>query len=543
MIVAGPSDRRAPLRRLHIGVWWWVVPLVLLMLAPVAALLGAFARPAPEVWAHLHAHVLPEVMANTGGLAFGVGIGVLVLGVPAAALTALCRFPGRNFFVWSLLLPLAIPAYVSGFVWVGWLDFSAPLPTWLRTQFGWTVPAVRSGWGAALALSLSLYTYVYLSTYAAFRNQGSRLIEAALTLGHSRLAAVWRVALPMAWPAVAAGLLLAWMETLADFGTVSVFNFNTFTTAIYKTWFALQSIDAAAQLAAYLVVLALLAAMAQAQLVQRQTRRGSMRMFAPGALVPLRGWRAAAASIFCGALWLLAFAAPVLQLGVWAARSAMQDLDGRYLGFVQHTLLLAASGSALVVLAAVALAYAQRMQAGAAMTLAQRLATMGYALPGAVLAVGMVWSLSWLDHRLADALGADRLLLSNTLAAMLLAYLVRFLAVGHGPIETGLQAISRSMDEAARTFGERAFGRLRRIHLPLLRSSLGVAAALVFVDLMKELPITLMTRPFGWDTLAVRVFEMTSEGEWERAALPAVVITLVGMLPVFLLIRHADARR
>jgi iron(III) transport system permease protein len=168
---------------------------------------------------------------------------------------------------------------------------------------------------------------------------------------------------------------------------------------------------------------------------------------------------------------------------------------------------------------------------------------MGYALPGAVLAVGAVWSLSWLDHRLADALGADRLLLSNTLAALLLAYLVRFLAVGHGPLEAGLQAISRSMDEAARTLGEHALGRLRRIHLPLLRRSLGVAAALVFVDLMKELPITLMTRPFGWDTLAVRVFEMTSEGEWERAALPAVAIALVGMLPVFLLIRHADARR
>lgn len=543
MTAAAASTRIDTRRRFHLGVWWWVAPLVLLMLAPVAALLGAFARPAPEVWAHLRAHVLPEVLTNTGLLAAGVGVGVLLLGVPAAALTALCRFPGRNFFVWGLLLPLAIPAYVSGFVWVGWLDFSAPLPTWLRNQFGLTLPTVRSGWGAALALSLSLYAYVYLSTYAAFRNQGSRLIEAALTLGHNRLAAFWRVVLPMALPALGAGLLLAWMETLADFGTVSVFNFNTFTTAIYKTWFALQSIDAAAQLAALLIVLALLAALAQAELVQRQSRRGGVRMFAAGTLAPLRGWRAAAASAFCGALWLLAFAAPMLQLGVWAARSALQDLDGRYLGFALHTLLLAASGAALVVLTAVALAYAQRMQAGRAMTLAQRLATMGYALPGAVLAVGAVWSLSWLDHRLADALGADRLLLSNTLPALLLAYLVRFLAVGHGPLEAGLQAISRSMDEAARTLGERAISRLRRIHLPLLRSSLGVAAALVFVDLMKELPITLMTRPFGWDTLAVRVFEMTSEGEWERAALPAVAIALVGMLPVFLLIRHADARR
>lgn len=543
MTAATASTRLGTRRRFHFSVWWWVAPLVLLMLAPVAALLGAFTRPAHEVWAHLRAHVLPDVLVNTGVLATGVGVGVLMLGVPAAALTALCRFPARNFFVWGLLLPLAIPAYVTGFIWVGWLDFSAPLPTWLRTEFGLTLPTVRSGWGAALALSLSLYPYVYLSAYAAFRHQGSRLIEAAQTLGHSRTAAFWRVVLPMALPALGAGLLLAWMETLADFGTVSVFNFNTFTTAIYKTWFALQSIDAAAQLAALLIVLALLAALAQAELVQRQSRRGGVRMFTAAALVPLRGWRAAAASVFCGALWLLAFAAPILQLGVWAARSALQDLDGRYLGFALHTLSLAASGAALVVLTAVALAYAQRMQAGRAMALAQRLATMGYALPGAVLAVGAVWSLSWLDHRLADALGADRLLLSNTLAALLLAYLVRFLAVGHGPLEAGLQAISRSMDEAARTLGERALGRLLRVHLPLLRSSLGVAAALVFVDLMKELPITLMTRPFGWDTLAVRVFEMTSEGEWERAALPAVAIVLVGMLPVFLLIRHADARR
>lgn len=534
-------DRHAG-QRIRLATWVWVTPITLLTLAPILALLGAFARPAPDIWAHLGRHVLPELWGHTAALALGVGAGVLAAGVPAAALTALCQFPGRRFFVWALLLPMSLPAYVGAFVWIGWLDFSAPLPTWLRTHFGIAAPPIRSAAGAVLVLTLALYPYVYLSAYAALRAQGVRLMEAAQTLGHSRLQGFGRVALPMALPAISAGLLLVWMETLADFGTVAAFNYNTFTTAIYKTWFALQSINAAAQLAAILIALALAAAFGQAALVRRQARMGTTRMTAPGALVALRGWRAAMASIYCGLLWLLAFAAPMAQLLIWAIRVMAQDLDARYVGFALHSLALSAAGALLVVGTALALAYAARLQTSPALIVAQRLATMGYALPGAVLAVGTVWCLTWLDHRIADALDLNRLLLSNTLAALLLAYLVRFLAVGYGPIEAGLQGISRSMDEAARILGEGTLGRLRRVHLPLLRGTLATAAALAFVDLMKELPITLMTRPFGWDTLAVRVFEMTSEGEWERAALPAVAIALVGLLPVFLLIRQTDAR-
>jgi iron(III) transport system permease protein len=524
--------------------WLAVLPIALITAVPVTVVVSALAHPDQAIWDHLWRYELPELLVNTAWLTLGVGAGVSLLGVSLAWLTAVCDWPGRRFFAWALLLPLALPAYVTAFVWLGWLDFTGVLPTWLRDECGlmW-VPPVRSRGGVILVMTLALYPYVYLTARAAFQGQGQRLLEAAQSLGQSRWRAFWRVALPMARPGIVAGLLLALMETLADFGTVAVFNYNTFTTAIYKAWFSLFSLPAASQLASVLIFFVFVVALLEYMSRTGGSYAASGRAASAPRPIPLAGWRAGLALAWAALVFGLAFALPAAQVLAWAAASWTRDFDARYLDFASHSLLLSALGAALVVALALILGYAQRLRPTAGMRVAARLATLGYALPGAVLAVGIFIPVAWLDNQLIERLGLDGQVLGGTLAAMLLAYCARFLAVSHGPLEAGLARISRSVDEAAQSLGVVGARRLWRVHLPMLRVSLLTAAALTFVDIMKELPITLMTRPFGWDTLAVRVFEMTSEGEWERAALPAAAIVLVGLLPVFLLIRHADHAR
>jgi iron(III) transport system permease protein len=401
---------------------------------------------------------------------------------------------------------------------------------------------------------LALYPYVYLTARAAFQGQGRRLLEAAQSLGISRRHAFFKVALPMARPGIVAGLTLALMETLADFGTVAVFNYNTFTTAIYKAWFSMFSLPAASQLATILIFFVL--ALVMMEQVSRTSRGYATPARGGGGSrrIALKGANAWLATLGAGLVFLLAFAIPMAQLLIWTKSVMTTDLDARYLDFAWHSLLLAGFGAALVVTLALALGYAQRLRPTPAMQFTARLATIGYALPGAVLAVGFYIPVAGLDNLLIDtwrewtgregtqmSTQMSGQILGGTLAVMLLAYCARFLAVGFGPVETGLARITRTMDEAAQVLGATGLKRLATIHLPLLRGPLLAAAALAFVDIMKELPITLMTRPFGWDTLATRVFEMTSEGEWERAALPAVAICLVGLLPVFFLVKHSDA--
>ncbi|HNA83186.1 MAG TPA: iron ABC transporter permease, partial [Thiobacillaceae bacterium] len=492
--------------------------------------------------------VLPEVLLNTLWLALGVAVGVTVLGTGLAWLTAACEFPGRRFFTWALLLPLALPAYVTAFVWIGLLDFSGTLPTYLRESWGiLRLPPIRSRGGVILVLVLALYPYVYLTARAAFQGQGRRLLEAAQSLGLSRRRAFFQVALPMARPGIVAGLTLALMETLADFGTVAVFNYNTFTTAIYKAWFAMFSLPAASQLATLLVFFVLTLVLMEQYSRSGRSFAGSARGSGEARRIRLTGPNAWFASVGAGLVFLLAFAVPLAQLLVWTKNVLAADLDARYLAFAWHSLLLAGLGAGLVVSLALALGYAQRLRPSGPMQFATRLATLGYALPGAVLAVGFYIPVAGLDNLLIDAwrdwTGKEiGQILGGTLVVMLLAYCARFLAVGFGPVETGLARITRAVDEAAQVLGCTGMKRLGKVHLPMLRGPLLAAAALAFVDIMKELPITLMTRPFGWDTLATRVFEMTSEGEWERAALPAVAICLVGLLPVFFLVKHSDAR-
>jgi iron(III) transport system permease protein len=511
-----------------------------LVLVPVAVTFSSFVQVEGDILAHLTEFVLPELIGNTLWLVLGVGIGVSVLGVSLAWLTAMCEFPGRRLFDWALLLPLALPAYVTAFVAIGLLDFTGPLQTWLREGWGITgLPEIRSRGGVILVMSLALYPYVYLIAKNAFATQGAIALEAAQSLGLSRWQGFFSVALPMARPWIAAGLMLALMETMADFGTMAIFNYDTFTTAIYKAWYSLFSLPAAAQLASILILFVLVA-VAFEQRSRTRMRYGAVGRGAASRRIELSPALAVLAFLYAGAVLAVAFLIPVAQLALWTRGIIAEDLDARYWGFAWHSVLLAGIGASMVTATALLLAYAGRQRPGPAMMWTQRLATLGYAFPGAVLAVGLFIPVAALDNWLIDAgrawFGFDGSeILKGTLLVMLLAYLVRFLAVGFGPIDSGLHRITRNVDEAAKNLGTGAAGLLTRVHLPMLRASLLTAAALAFVDIMKEMPITLMTRPFGWDTLAVRVFEMTSEGEWERAALPSLAIVVAGIIPIILL--------
>ncbi|WAH58545.1 iron ABC transporter permease [Pseudomonas silvicola] len=518
-----------------------VLAMAALVLLPLSVLLLSWQSIDVAIWEHLWATQLPRLLGNTLTLLVGVGVGVTVLGVSLAWLTSLCQFPGRRWLDWALMLPFAIPAYVLAFVFVGLLDFAGPLQTALREWLGngLRLPRVRSTGGVITVLVLVFYPYVYLLARTAFLAQGRGLMEAARVLGQSPWQAFWRVALPMARPAIGAGVALAMMETLADFGAVAVFNFDTFTTAIYKTWYGFFSLASAAQLASLLLVAVVLVLYGERR-ARGAAHAGSER--ARGQLrYQLRGWKAFAASLWCGLVLVCAFVVPVLQLLAWCWQRGRFDLDERYLGLILHTLYLGTLAALLTVTLALVLSFARRLAPTPVIGAGVGLANLGYALPGSVLAVAIMLAFSYLDKALVIPL-AGRPLLLGSLVALVLAYVVRFMAVAYGPLESSLAKIRPSLPEASRSLGVGGPRLFFRVYLPLLVPGVLSAALLVFVDVLKEMPATLLMRPFGWDTLAVRVFEMTSEGEWARASLPALTLVLVGLLPVIGLIRRSARR-
>ncbi len=524
-----------------------VLGVAALVVLPLSVLVLAWHDINGQIWAHLWATQMPRLLGNTLTLVLGVGLGVTLLGVSLAWLTSLCEFPGRRWLDWALMLPFAIPAYVLAFVFVGLLDFAGPVQSLLREWFGagLRLPRVRSSGGVVLVLVLVFYPYVYLLARAAFLAQGKGLMEAARVLGQTPWQAFWRVALPMARPAIGAGLALAIMETLADFGAVSVFNFDTFTTAIYKTWYGFFDLASAAQLASLLLLAVMLVLYGERR--ARGVSRPASERPRGRALYPLRGVRAWAASGWCLLVFLCAFVVPMLQLLVWFWQRGRFDLDERYASLILHTLGLGGMAALLTVAVAMLLAFARRQAPRPLIRSAVGLANLGYALPGSVLAVSIMLAFSYLDRSLVVPLsgwlgGAGKPLLLGSLAALLLAYLIRFMAVAYGPLETGLARIRRSLPEASRSLGVGGPRLFLRIYLPLLAPATFSAALLVFVDVLKEMPATLLMRPFGWDTLSIRIFEMTSEGEWARASLPALTLVLVGLLPVIGLIRRSGRR-
>lgn len=533
--MAHPAQRR----------WYPLVfTIAALVLLPLSVLLFSWQTIDHEIWSHLWETQMLRLLGNTLTLVVGVGLGVTLLGVSLAWLTALCEFPGRRWLDWALMLPFAIPAYVLAFVFVGLLDFAGPVQTLMRGWFGTGVrlPRVRSTGGVIVVLVLVFYPYVYLLARTAFLAQGKGLMEAARILGQSPWQAFWRVALPMARPAIGAGVALALMETLADFGAVSVFNFDTFTTAIYKTWYGFFSLSSAAQLASLLLLVVMLLLYGERR--ARGASRASNERPRVKALYHLRGVTAAAASAWCGLVFACAFVVPLMQLIVWVWQRGRFDLDERYTGLILHTLYLGGIAALVTVGVAMILVFARRLAPTRAIRAGVSVANIGYALPGSVLAVSIMLAFSYLDRELVVPLsswlgGAGKPLLLGSLAALVMAYLVRFIAVAYGPLENSLSRIRPSLPEAARSLGVGGPRLFFKIYLPLLIPGTLSAALLVFVDVLKEMPATLLMRPFGWDTLAVRIFEMTSEGEWARAALPALTLVMVGLLPVIGLIRRS----
>ena len=507
---------------------------------PLLVVLSSLLHLETDIWLHLWHYVLPSVFSNTLCLLVGVLVGVLILGVSLAWLVSQYEFPGRPWLVWALVLPLAVPAYVMAFVQVGLLDFTGPIQSVLRTWLGQDLrlPQIRSLSGAVFILSLSFYPYVYLLSRNAFNNIGQRALEVGQSLGLSPLQSLWRVALPLARPWIVAGVLLVLMETLADFGAVYILGVDTFTTAIYKAWFGLFSLPAATQLASLLILFALLLLSAE------RWQRGERHYQASGRRVQrrqLHGAYAGLACLYAAAVFAVAFVVPLLQLLRWCLASAATDLDARYIGFVMHSIGLAALAAFVVYVLALLLSWNEYRYRDRQAHFVVQLASVGYAVPGSVLAVGVFVCVAWLDNRLIAAFDLQtHSLLKGTVVVLLLALSCRFLSVAISPVSSAFNRIGQNLVMAARSLGENQRGVLWRLHLPLLRGGSITALLLVFVDVMKEMPITLMTRPFGWDTLAIRVFEMTSEGEWQRAALPAVMLVLAGLLPVIFLIRSDE---
>lgn len=506
-----------------------------------------------ELWRHMADTQLVDIIGNTATLLLGVGVGTVVLGTGTAWLVTMCRFPGSRILQWALLLPLVLPTYIIGYAYADLLAFAGPWQSTLRSVTGWRrndywFPELASAGGVAVLFSLVLYPYVYLAARAAFLAQSQPLIEASRILGHGPWRTFLRVGLPLARPAIAGGAALALLEALADFGTVQYFGVHTFTTAIYRTWYGLGNRQGAAQIAMVLIVIA------AALIILERRSRGRARFHVASNLVhqaepaALHPWQAAAALVACALPVLLGFVLPTLHLAWLASASGATLIDKRFLADAANSLLLAASAAAIIVALALFLSYAGRLVRRRSFNRLIEFSALGYAIPGAVIAVGILLPLALVDHgidRLARGLLGMPLgmVLSGTAAALLLAYTVRFLAVGLANIAPGLAAIDPAMDASARILGATPREVLRYVHLPMLRAPALTAAAVAFVEVMKELPATLLIRPFNLDTLAIGVYRFASDERLAQAAVGAIVIVVVSLVPVIVLCRAIDRSR
>ena len=534
-----------------------IVALVIAALAAAPILsvwTNIFAGGTSDTWKHLASTVLPEYAANTLWLCFGVGSGVIVVGVSTAWLVTMHDFPGRRLFQWALVLPLAVPAYVMAYTYTDLLQFVGPLQTWLRESFGWHkgdywFPDVRSLGGAVAMFIFVLYPYVYLLARTAFLERASGMLEVGRSLGLGPWASFFRISLPLARPAVATGAALALMETLADYGTVAYFAVQTFTTGIYRAWFSLGDRIAAAQLSAALLGFVVLVLLAE------RTSRGRGRFHdTTGRNRPHTGRRlsppkAAAAVLACAVPLAIGFLVPAGLLLKMALTEGDAQFGAHFLQLAGNSFTLAALTSLLAVALALLLAYAARISRTRWARLMNRVVGLGYAVPGSVIAVGVLIPVTRLDNWLAAWIAQNfgtnpGLLLTGGIAALVYAYLARFLAVALQTVETGLVRITPSMDDAARSLGLGQGDTLRRVHLPLLRGSLLTGGLLVFVDVMKELPATLVMRPFNFDTLATQAYILASDERLAEASTAALTIVAVGILPVIAVSRSiARAQR
>ena len=532
---------------LRLGAWFAAFAVVApIVSVAVSAWLGA--GTALGTWAHLAETVLAETLLNTLVLCLGVGGGVAALGVGSAWLITRYEFPGRSVFEWALVLPLAMPAYVAAYTYTDALQYVGPVQTWLRHTFGWTradywFPEVRSLGGAVAMFVLVLYPYVYMLARTAFLERAGGLLEVARSMGLSPWQGFVRVSLPLARPAIAAGVALALMEALADYGTVSYFAVQTFTTGIYRAWFSLGDRAAAAQLALVLLAFVGLVLAAERSLRGRARFDDASLRRSGSSRVDVHGLRAGLATAGCALPLVLGFVLPagLLLRMAWVEGDA--QFGERFLILARHSVTLAGATALLAVALALLIGYAARVHRGRGMRWVHRASGLGYALPGSVIAVGVLIPVTRIDHILAavarEVGGVEvGLLLTGTIAALVYACLVRYLSAAVQTVDAGLARITPQMDQAARSLGHSPAQTLVRVHLPLLRGSLLTAALLVFIDVMKELPATLVMRPFNFDTLATQTFVLASDERLAEASTAALAIVAVGLVPMVLLCRQ-----
>ena len=541
--------------RLRADGWVLGTCLVALLVAtPLIAVVTLAFAPTEDIWQHLASTVLPHYAETTFLLMLGVGTGTLAIGTGTAWLVTMCEFPGRRVFEWALLLPLAVPTYVAAYVFTDVLEYAGPVQKAFREVFGWSsskdywFPEIRSLGGATAMMTLVLYPYVYLLSRSAFLAQSVGVLDASRTLGVGPWRGFFLVAMPLARPGIVVGVTLVLMEAINDFGTVDFFAVQTFTMGIYDVWLNMNSTAGAAQLAVVLLMLVVLLIAAE-----RWARRGQRYFHTTnsyGALPRYRLSRGMMSAAFCACLTpvVLGFVFPAAVLANYALDYYQESLTANYLVYAGNSLALSTLGAGLAVIFGLFLAYGVRLSGNPVVKAAARIASFGYAVPGAVLAVGVIIPMARFDNAvdafMDDTFGISTgLLLSGTVFAVSYGYLVRFLALSYGAVEAGLAKVTPGMDGAARTLGEGPMGTLRRVHFPMIRGSIITAAILVFVDGMKELPMTIILRPFNFETLATFAHQYASDELLEESALASLTIVAAGVLPVIFLSRMAARSR
>ncbi len=552
------AESLSKIRRISFLIDRWTMSSMLLagfVALPVLTVFALAFGSTSDIWQHLLSTSLPHYLRNTLYLMAGVGVAVCVLGISTAWLVTMCRFPGRKVFEWLLLLPLAMPAYVIAYAYTDFLEYAGVVQGLLRDLFGWQsardywFPEVRSLGGAIVFMGFVLYPYVYLLTRTAFLEQSVNMIEVSRVLGRGAWGTFFSVSLPSARPAIAVGLALALMETLNDFGTVDYFAVETLTVGVFDVWLGMGNLAGGAQIA--VVMMLFVVALITLEHISRRHQRYYQPASSRLKTLPtyrLVGWKRIAAIGVCVTPVLCGFLVPVLVLGELTWAYFDESWTPEFRTYVFNSCLLSGVAALIALLVAIVIAYGRRLQGGRLLMFAARIASLGYALPGAVLAVGIIVPFAafdnafdaWMRAHLGISTG---LILSGTVTAVVFGYVVRFLAIALGQVEASLEKVSPSMDMAARTLGYRAGETFVRYHAPLIRGGLFTALMIVFVDCMKELPATLILRPFNFDTLATHVYEFASDEMLGEAALGSLTIVTVGLVPVLLLTRMISNSR
>ncbi|MGF1699982.1 iron ABC transporter permease [Photobacterium makurazakiensis] len=527
--------------------------LSLLLVLPILAIFYTAMGASDEVFAHLMSTVMPTYTMNTFLLVGGTLLLSVIFGLPAAWIMAMCRLPGEKILQWALVLPLAMPGYIIGYIYTDWFDYAGPVQILLRDVFGWQTvqdywfPNIRSLGGACFVLALVLYPYIYLLVRAAFMEQSTSLLQSARLLRCSPWDSFRRISLPLARPSIAVGLSLVAMETLGDFGTVSYFAINTLTTAVYDTWLGYSNLNAAAKISAIMLMVIFL--LISAERFSRRKQKLFQQEFEHGDDIryTLTGGKKVAALVWCWGLVVMAFLLPLAQLSYYAWHYFGDSWTNQFQQYSINSLKVSLIAAICAVILALIVNFYRRLDGRSMTAIPLRISSMGYAVPGTVLAIGVMIPLTSADHLLndftiANGLGRPGLIFSGTMFAIIFAFVVRFAAVAIGSVESSLAKIPPSLDMASKTMGYASLPMLRRVHLPLIRRGCLIAGLLVFIESMKELNAALLLRPFNFETLATYVFNFASDEQLELAALPAILLVFVGLIPLVIVNRSLEQK-